>query len=384
MWAIAVAAVWSGACGGNGRPARLVPVTVLVSGDAQMVREVRGRLNRNGELPVELRFDDLPNEPTPPAAAGDTEAHIAAARVAYIASEPEQCLAKLDVDTGALLAAGRRTLAARVLLWRFACRVGADERSEAERIARQFAVFGLDVPPDVGETNPEVEILLSRIMGDVAGTPRESVEIDAAARGARIAIDGRSAGCVTPCTIDLPPGDHVVRIDADGFAPAWRVVRVKPGENRHAFELTRASPDRVARQWTSRYADSPAIDGVSSMRLLARAVRGRRVVLLAAHRGQRRSYLRGVLAVDGDVLARAERHAGAAEQLPNTAPGLMRELLVRGKVVASGPPLHKRPVFWVAVGIGAAVAAAITGVMLYEPGSRQVVGVSERQEIGLE
>jgi hypothetical protein len=78
--------------------------------------------------------------------------------------------------------------------------------------------------------------------------------------------------------------------------------------------------------------------------------------------------LRGVLALDGEVAARSERSLDAA---PNAAaaeaPALLRDLLVRGKLLEPAPSLWKRPVFWVVVAGATLVAAGVTALILYQP-----------------
>ena len=75
--------------------------------------------------------------------------------------------------------------------------------------------------------------------------------------------------------------------------------------------------------------------------------------------------LRGVLAIDGEVVARAER-IGKAGNPAEQAPALVRDVLVRGDLIAKDRPLLRRPAFWVAVGVTAAVAAGVTAFFLVD------------------
>jgi hypothetical protein len=122
-----------------------------------------------------------------------------------------------------------------------------------------------------------------------------------------------------------------------------------------------APPELAARQWHERYAGAADTDSDPSLELLARALRIPRLVLMtgdpvAADRPHR---LRGALAVDGLVVARAERRGAPAGE----APGLLRDLLVRGQLLEPAPPWYRRKSFWIPA--GAAAAAAATAIVLF-------------------
>jgi hypothetical protein len=101
------------------------------------------------------------------------------------------------------------------------------------------------------------------------------------------------------------------------------------------------------------------------VRLLARAVRARRLVLLTSERWSRGNHLSGVLAVDGRVAARAERRQEGPAS--DAAVELVRDLLVQARLLEPAPGLLERPFFWVAVAGAVAVAAGVTALVLYEP-----------------
>src|SRR5207249_3731017 len=96
------------------------------------------------------------------------------------------------------------------------------------------------------------------------------------------------------------------------------------------------------------------IDSAPSVRLVSKALRAPRLLLLVAEREAAGTRLRGTAAIDGDVAARAERVSDPA--------GLVRDLLVRSRVVEEPAPLYRRPLFWIAVGVAAAGAA--TGTLI--------------------
>jgi hypothetical protein len=275
-----------------------------------------------------------------------------------------------------LLADGKRLLAERLLLWRVACRVGAGKIAEARADADALAAFDLEVPPDVASTAPEVESLIAAAAQRAADRPRVklSVTAEAEANGAfRVAprpvvlIDGRHGVCTAPCSVEVHAGDHVVRVEADGFAPEVRRVRAESGGAQVAVRLGAAGVELAAAQWTGHHAGSANVDSAASVALLSVATRSRSLAMVAAEPTPKGVRLLGVLALDGGVAARSERSAAAEKDLPEEAPALVRDLLLRGQLLPSEPPLYKKPLFWVAIGVAAAAAAAVTIWLVYEP-----------------
>jgi hypothetical protein len=342
-------------------------VTVLVAGGERRAAPVRRAVSEARELPVELRLRELPNTPAEPAPLPDVSGPLASARQRYVEADFAGCLrATGDAELPAtLLGAGRRDLAARVLLWRVACRVGAGEPEEAARAARALAVYELDVPADVAATTPEVEAVLAAESRAIAGAPRVPLRVRADLEGAAVALDGRAAACVAPCTLDVRPGDHVVQLTADGVLPVVRSVRAEGAASEVVLATTAAPPATAAAQWTARYGTSPALDSAPSVRLLSRAVAAPSLLLVLATGDERATHLSGVLAADGTPRARAARTVAPA-LLAEPTRALLRELLVRGGVVIQRP-LWEDPLFWLAVGVAAVGAAGVTGYLLYHP-----------------
>jgi len=361
LWTLAPAA--AGAQEDDGAP---LAVTVVVDGeDAGRVRDAL-RTPPEG-LPIEITLGALPQgaEPVP---APTHDEPLAAARAAWVGAEFDRCLALLDDDAPIheALASGRRAIAARLLFWRVACLVGVGDPTSAAQ-ARRFATFGLDVPPDVGAVSPEVERALGAALEAVAQAPRHAVEIRSEPRAA-VAIDGRPPRCETPCTVDLSPGDHVIALGAPGRVPAWNLVRAGEAE---ALELTldEAPPELAARQWAERWIGRAGRESPAAVRLLAQAVRARRLALLIVDAHEPR--LTGVLAIDGDVAARAEHRAG--EALDEAARALLRDLLVEGGAVEAAPPVYESPWFWVGIAAGVLIAVTVpTAVVLTQDTTTRV------------
>jgi len=354
-------------------PAR-VSLTVVTRGEAGAVERVRGALAKETEVPVEVRLAELPTVRVEKAGPDDIAARLSTARRSYVRAAFGACLEAIVPQPAIadLLAAKRRDAAARVLFWRIACRVGSGAAAEAKREAREFAVLGLDIPLDVGTATPEVEALLTAQIQKVADERKLPVDVTADVGGASVSVDGRPAACTAPCTLDLVAGNHVVGVEADGIVPAVRSVRVEAARLPVRFETSAAPPELAAEQWKLRYAGSPAVESTPSVRLLARAIRARRLALLTAEGGGAEPvHLRAVLALDGAVSARSERSGRAVDRETEL---LLRDLLVTGRVLEPAPGLFRRPSFWVAMGLAAAAAAGAAVLLLYKPAPRVEVG----------
>jgi hypothetical protein len=336
-------------------------VSVLVRGDDAARGRIRSAVTGDAALPVDIQLAELPSGVSAPASESAFSERIAVARRAYVSADFAKCLAGLGDEAlvPGLIASGQRMAAARVLLWRTACNVGGGHSGDALRTARELGTLGLEVPQDVGMMTPEVEAVVSRALKEADSAPRASVKVSAPAGGGTLTVDGRPASCTPPCTLELTQGTHVFRLDVDGLAPQTRVVRA--GEP-VAFSSTPASPEVAAHQWIQRYAGTTEVDSAPSLRLLSTALRAPRLLLLTVEREGEGARLRGALAVEHDVVARVERSAGSDDKLEGALDGLLRDLLVQGKVMEPSPALYQRPLFWVVV---AAVAVAAGGTALF-------------------
>ncbi len=339
------------------------PVTIVVHAAPELSAQLEQDLHA-AQVPVDLRFAQLPQPPPVSRPRLGFEERLATARTRYIEADFEGCEQALRGESleTALLGDTRRNTVGRLLLWRIACDVGAAETSRARRTADRFAAYDLEIPRDVEAVTPEVEALLGEAMTAASEGPRASLHLASDPTGATVAIDGRPAACNTPCDLDLVPGDHVVRLYAAGSQPVVQRLKVSPEGERRTLSLPPAAPVEVARQWAIRYATSPAIDSADSVRLLSRAVRAQRLILITAE-GDEALRLRGVLSLDERISARSERDTTRAK-IPQVAPALLEDLLVQGQVVAPPKPLVRRWGFWLALGLSAAGAATITAIAL--------------------
>lgn len=331
-------------------------VTVVVQGPGAAATKA---VLSAATLPVELRLTDAPVAPAPVSVPNDWPTRLAAARTTYVSAHFTDCLRQLEGDSAAaeLLAKGERLLAARLLTWRTACHLGAKQPEPARIAAEAMASFQLTLPEDIGSTTPDVEALLARAFTQVGEREVKRMAFSSVPEGATVELDGRPGACTTPCSMELLAGGHVVRLSADGYSPAWRVVSTQDATA--AFSLEAASPELAATQWRRRTSQGEPLDSGASLRLLSVSLRAPRLMVVSSEAASPKT-LRGALAVDGVLEARAERE-GDPE-------GLVRDLLVRGQVIEEAPPLYKRWPFWVAIGAAAVAAGTTTGVLI---GTRQ-------------
>jgi len=295
----------------------------------------------------------LAPEPIPPAQTITSE--LALARKAYAAGDADRCRTQIAaLQISALLAAGNRNAAARALALDTACAYQGLARDDADRAAARLAAFGLDLPADA--VAREAEDLIVAAIERLGAAPRAKLVVTGEV-GARVALDGRPATCVVPCPLDVTPGDHVIAVEADGFEPAWKVVRV-PDVAAVAVPQSAATPVRASSQWRARLGRGLAATDATGASLLALATREPRIVYL---RGGEQ--VTGTLIVDGKV-----RASGSGR-----GPQLVRELAYDAGLLAR-PRTWQRPWFWIAVAGATAIVAGGVVYVTYEPEIQTMVG----------
>ncbi len=265
---------------------------------------------------------------------------LVSARRAYATGEADRCREQLaTLDLPALLARGNRAAAARALALDTACAYQGLAREDAARIAAQLAVLGLDLPADA--VAREAEDLIVAAIATASAASRAKLEVTGVT-GARVSVDGRPATCVTPCPLELVAGDHVISVDADGYAPAWKTVRV-PDSSHLAIEQQPAPPALAGSQWRARVGRGLPPTDAKGAELLALALAEPRIAYLAG--------TTGVLIVDGTL-----RATGSGE-----SPALLRELAYDGGLLQR-PKVWQRPWFWIVV---AGATAVVSGAVIY-------------------
>ncbi len=327
-------------------PKHPVAVAVFVEGDHAIAEtSVPG-----------LAFHPVTFAPEVAPAADSIAPALASARKAYAVGDADGCrtlIAKLDVP--ALLAAGNRAAAARALALDTACAYQGLAQDDAARAAAKLAGFGLDLPADA--VAREAEDLIVAAIAKASAAPHEKLDVTGEA-GARVAVDGRPAMCVVPCPLDLAPGDHVIAVEADGFEPAHKVLRV-PDVKTIAIAQQPATPQRASSQWRARLGRGLPATDLTGATLLALAAREPRVAYV--HGG---AQLTGTMIVDGKP-----RATGTGED----GPRLMRELAYDAGLLQR-PKTWQRPWFWIAVAGATAVVSGAIIYVTYEPEIQTMVG----------
>lgn len=324
-------------------PAHPIPVAVIVDGD----RSALGTLPTTSDG-LELR---TMAPPTPaPVPHDDSTAIVATARSAYASGDFDACRAALaSLDVPRLLAAQQRVVVARALALDAACAWGATNKTAATADAARLAAFGLELP-DLA-VSPDVERVLGDAITATGNAGRAALAIEGHP-GARVDVDGRPAHCALPCTVELVPGEHVVALELDGYAPAWRIARV-PDVARVAIEQAPATPELAASQWLARVGRGlPAADSTGAA-LIGKFAGPRVAYVFGDHE------LSGALAVDGRLAAHDTQARGHGE-------ALVRELAYDGGVLHR-PSIVQRPWFWIAVTGAAIVIAGAIVAATYQP-----------------
>lgn len=360
-------------------PAPRAPVAgvgLLVDGPEPLRKESE-RAILAASYGVVVRASTLPAAASTPATPGaDLEIRIASARGHYMNGGFEgaqRCAGEL-ADPALFwnaLAAGMRDTALRVLLWRTACDA-IFQQDAAIADARVFASLEAELPAEASVIPVKAHELLGKALAEAETKGRRGMVV--AARGsagpirdATVIIDGRRTQCRTECAVDLRPGDHWIRVERDGFSPAARVVRVEdaPAPSPFVFDLRVASPEEASRQWTQRYGGgAEPSDSAASLELLSLAVRARHFVFVKSEPVGAGVRFRAALTRDGKVAAREERADGDLGHGPQRAEEVVRDLLVKGRLVED-PSLLKKPLFWIVVaGITTATAVVVTAFVL--------------------
>ncbi|MFO0738897.1 MAG: PEGA domain-containing protein [Labilithrix sp.] len=348
------------------------PVALVVQGREPLrVAAEKGALA--GDYGVTVRAAAVPNTPPAPmASTAETEQHIASARRRYLDGGFEgaqRCAAELASPSlvwGAI-GAGARSTALRVLLWKTACD-SIFQEDAALTDAQTFAALEAELPPEANAIPVRANELLGRALAEAEKSGRRTLLVSArngesAIHDASVSVDGRASACKTPCSLDLRPGDHWLRVERDGFSSSARLVRVDVARVSQSavFELPVASPEEAGRQWTSRYATTnEPVDGAASLELLSLAVRARQVLYLRPEPFGAGVRIQGALARDGKIVARESREDADLAHLGGRSRDVAMDLLVKGRVVED-PSLFKKPLFWVVVvGVAAGAAVALT------------------------
>jgi hypothetical protein len=349
------------------RPA--LPITVIVDGTAAQVATVSASLSPDAVAELALRLAAVAPAENPDLGATT----VASAFQDFIAGDGSRCRERLAaVDLARLLAHRQRTVVARALLLDARCAEGLGNSAAADARFEEFASYELELAEAGGVLSPTLRSRFDRALAQVGTAPRMRVHIEGPV-GGRLLVDGKPAGCALPCSQRLGRGPHVVAVEADGFALAWRKLMVEAATT-VALPQTPATAEEATQQWHARVGNGFAPDDLVGLGLLHRLAKDDRTVYLrvtsTAPGGTSASAgLTGALLVrrlgqglgqETTVAARGHRLGLAA------APELVRQLAIDGKILRSPRPRWFWPVL-----VGSALASAlVTAAILYQPETR--------------
>lgn len=208
-----------------------------------------------------------------PAAAGDLEpvrrASEAVQRAESLYGEglPEAALevirAELARDAQALAEAADVAALARLRLWEGICLAKSGREADARAALLSARSLG-SPPPDPLRFPPDVQALFP---GPAPPLPTEIVTIPA---GAFIEVDGVPGREKTPARLDLPPGEHVIRLRKAGYGP---VSRMATAGERVEVPLSRSAGPGLSRSLAAmRDAGVLDLDDLEARSLVVRAL----------------------------------------------------------------------------------------------------------------
>lgn len=291
---------------------------------------------------------------------------FASTRTAYDDGDLERCLTTLpDAATIArALEHGERALASRALYWRMACLRALGRTDEALAVARDHAARGLPLPSDVGAANVTAETMLRDAHREAAALPRVRVNVASDPAGARVAIDGAATEQVTPTELELAPGAHLVTLSLPTHAPAS--IELVAADDAPPVTLTLAplEPEPAIAALHDALDAGASLDADLSLALLATALRARSLVLVSRDADRLRAALIGTADADG---ARSVVRAERVGEHTDDVEGLLRDVFVRGRLVAPPPAFYELPELWIAVLGAVAVGVGITLALTLQP-----------------
>lgn len=360
---VVLASALLAACAASGPRGPTVALVIDdATGDEQALREALDETQPH--LPVVLETRETPAAPPPLALAAVDFARV---RSAYDDGDLEGCLAALPGEEGiaAALERGDRDEASRALYWRMACLRALGRLDEALAVAREHAARDLPIPPDVGAANATAETMLRDAHRDASATPPALLDVASEPPGASIAIDGAPTGMLTPARLETREGPHLVTLGGGTFAPrSMAVVTTSERATETSTPLPELEPEPAARALHGALALGAALDADTSLAMLATSLRARSLVLVSREHDRVRASLYGTGDEDGARrIVRAERVGEHTTDLE----GLLRDVLVRGRLMAPPPAFYELPEVWIAVGVAVALAVGVTLGLTLEP-----------------
>lgn len=370
-WVLAVAALAHPGCGA--RAPRGPTVALVTHDEAGREGSLDGEIRTaEAALPVVLERRTLPERAS---TTPTLETDFGAVRTAYDDGDLEGCLAGLPDDEALrdALASGLRDEVGRALFWRMACLRALGRVDEAETVAREHAARGLPIPADVGAANAVAETMLRDAHRAASASAPVLVTITSAPVGALVSVDGATTEWTTPAEVPLVPGPHLVVLRLPTYAPEVRALEAASQVTTPVqAELSLLEPAPAASALHDALETGAALDADVSLALLATALRTRSLLLVSRDSDRTRAALFGTADAEGArAIVRGER-VGDHE---SDVEGLLRDVLVRARLIAPPTPFYELPELWISVAAAIALGVGVTlGVTLQpEPVTRVVL-----------
>lgn len=334
-----------------------VAMTVLLEGESRGAEVAARELAAAAVPELVLRLASLP--PPEPPSLGQEE--VSAALEELLAGEGSRCRERLaGVDLARLLAHRRRAEVARALLLDARCAEGLGNAAAAQARLEEFASYELELAEATAVLSPTLRARFDEALAGHGRAPRVRVEVRGAP-GGRLWIDGHLGACAVPCSPSLAMGPHVLAVEAEGVALAWRRIHVT-GPTALELPAVPATAREAAQQWHERAGRGAAADDERSLRLLPLAIADERIAYVQARGGS-----------EGLVGALVERRGGGLQvsargrrARAQDAPALVRQLAIDAGVIEAPRPRWFWPVL-----VGSVLAtAAVTALVFYEPDIR--------------
>ncbi|MBI2894326.1 MAG: PEGA domain-containing protein [Deltaproteobacteria bacterium] len=299
---------------------------------------------------------------------GEARRVVASAQAALSMNDPQRAIEILEpaardflVD---LAAPEGRDALRELLVTRARSRLGLHDPVAA--MADMALAVRLDPasPPDASGLGPAEQVLLERAIAEAPGAQNGRLAVATEPAGATVTVDGSRRG-TSPLDLELPFGDHVVRVDLFGHQPKAVPVSVATGaEARVRLELEAAEGADLAEQIAVKaQAGELDLGSPAHVAILARAAGSSHVLVVDRDRRLSvRLFSGGSFIATGsaepegpydELWARLETESlGRAARNPDERPP-----------PPPPPPLWGRWWFWTAVGV-VVVGGVTTGVVL--------------------
>jgi hypothetical protein len=267
--------------------------------------------------------------------------------------------------------------------------LSANDRAAADETLGQLLVVEPDYSPTKQVSARLSAALLERlklVKDNQRATPRTSLEIKSRPPGARVLVDGRSAGRA-PVAVEVLPGIHYVLVEQEGRLYTERIVvgadgaRVtarlgSPEAEAAAALLTRMKAPLSKRDFTEAAADVADVTlvalivpwGPTLQVLIARVTDGELDAVIGARLPRREGPREKALfqLVDGALTKARDAWVGIDEDVASLRPALLQGAGDPGaRVVAEDEPLDIPLLVGGIVGGVIVVAGVATGTVLY-------------------